>query len=93
MLTIMSWMMPTPFLRSGFQIIASSVQPRPALSTSAMMIAIQSGQARSTPKVSVMRAPKVIISAWAKFDESRRAEDQRDADRGQRQQEAEVEAR
>ena len=68
MLTIMSWISPTPLRRSGFQITASSPQPRAALSTSAMTIASQSGHARLTPNVSTMSAPNVINSAWAKFE-------------------------
>ncbi len=68
MLTIMSGMSPTPRLRSGFQSAASSVQPSAALSTIAMMIASQIGNARSTPKVSTISAPNVTISACAKLE-------------------------
>ena len=68
MLTIMSGMSPTPRLRSGFQSAASSVQPSAALSTRAMMIASQIGNARSTPNVRTISAPNVTISACAKLE-------------------------
>ena len=64
----------------------SSTQPKAALAITASGIAIQSGQAERPPRAAApRRAPKVTISPWAKFEMPGRAEDQREADRGERE--------
>ncbi len=92
MLTIMSGIRPTPRLRSGFQIAASSVQPRAALNTSAMMIASQIGNCQVHPEGEHHQRSEGDHLRVREVRESGRSEDEREADRRESEEQSEVQS-